>query len=126
MCRNLALAATALSLALALPALAKDKDKAPSPAAAAKPAASAQSAPPRKATAQERLEADRLEPLARAAFWAREVDVDGRDLDAGAHLAASLRAIGRNEDAAASAQKVLVIDPANRDALLELARAYLA
>ena len=126
MCRNLALAATALSLVLVLPALAKDKDKAPQTAVAAKPAAAAPPAPPRKASAQERLEADRLDPLARAAFWAREVDVDARDLDAGARLAASLRAIGRNEDAAGAAQKVLVIDPANKEALLELARAYLA
>jgi len=124
MCRNLALAATALSLMLAFPALAKDKTAAPTPATETKTAEAP--APPRKATPQERTEADRLDPLARAAFWAREVDVDPRDVAAGVSLASALRAMGRNQDASMTVLKVLVIDPANRDALLELARDYLA
>ena len=130
MCRKLALAATALGLVLAVPALAGAKDKTPpAPAAAATPAPAAPSPPappPRKATAEERAAAERLDPLARAAFWAREVDLDGRDAAAGVHLAAAMRAMDRNQEAAETAQRVLVLEPDNRDALFELARADLA
>ena len=81
---------------------------------------------PRKATAEQRAEADRLEPLARATFWANEVDVDPRDPVAGVRLAAALRALGRDDEAANAAEQVLIVDPANKDALLESARAHLA
>ena len=116
-------------LGLALPAsaaAASDKPPAtPAPAAfaAGKPAPAAQ---PRKATPEERIEAERLDPLARASFWAHEVDTDPRDAQAGVRLAAALRTLGRNDEAATTAEQVLVIDPANRDALLEAARAHLA
>jgi Flp pilus assembly protein TadD len=121
-----------LAASLMLPAAAFAADKAaptsqPPPAAAAKPApAQAAPAPPRKATAEERAMAERLDPLARAAFWAHEVDLDARDVQAGVRLAAAMRALGRNEEAASAAEHVLVVDPASRDALLESARAHLA
>jgi Flp pilus assembly protein TadD len=132
MCRKLALAATALCL-LGAPALAA---KAPAPAPAApQPAiqpiggpAQAQPpvAPPRKPTAQEVAEIERLEPLARAAFWAHQVDSDPRDAVAGVKLARALRDLGRYDDAEAAADRVLVIDPANAEALMESARDYIA
>ena len=65
MCRKLALAATAIALAAAFPALARDKPAEPAAAGALV-----------KATAEARAMADRDEPVARAAFWAREVQVD--------------------------------------------------
>jgi Flp pilus assembly protein TadD len=137
MCRKRALAATALigaalSLTLSAPALAAASDAAPAttsanPNAKASPAAKpAPPQPPRKASAQERADADRTEPLARAAFWAREADVDPTDPVAGVHLASALRALGQNTDAIAAAQKVLVVDPNNADALFETARGFLA
>ena len=46
---------------------------------------------PVKATAQQRAEAERMSPLARSAFWAHEVDVDGDDAEARLKLAKSLR-----------------------------------
>lgn len=134
MCRNLAIAATALGLILAAPGFADAKSKtgkddadAPIPAAgqAAAPAAPAP-APQRKATPEERAMADRLDPLARAAFWAHEVDIDARDSEAGIKLAGSLRALGRNEDAARTAQQVLVVDPDNKAAAFEAARDFIA
>jgi len=130
-CRNLALAATAMVLAMAVygPAAAKDEAPAPAqapPAANAAPAAQTPPAPRRKATPEERTEAERMDPLARAAFWANQVDIDGRDVEAGVRLAAALRALGRNEEAAAGARRVLVVDPDNADALMELARDDLA
>ena len=93
---------------------------APAPRSAQPPA------PPRKATAQERAVADRLEPLARAAFWSREANIDPTDTVAGVKLAAALRALGQNEQAAEAAGRVLAVDPNNVDALLETARADIA
>jgi Flp pilus assembly protein TadD len=139
MSRRLALAATAVALTTlsAAPATAWPfaKKTAPAPAApaagtptttaAGKPAAPTVAAP-RKATPEERAEAERLEPLARAAFWQREADVDPQDIVAGVKLSASLRAIGRNEEAATAAEHVLVLHPGNVDGLIELARSNIA
>lgn len=119
MCRMPALAATLLALAAA-PALAA----AAAPVAGAQPAtAPAQRA---KASAEMRAEARRVDPLARAAFWARELDIDNRDQEAGVGLAQALRQLGRYDEAADAAGKVLVIAPDNVDALLEVARAQIA
>ena len=110
-------AATVGGLALCLATLAMAKDKpAPATPAATAPAAPAAPAtatpePPRKATPQQRAEAERLDPLARAAFWVHEVEIDGRDAEAGVRLASALRALGRNDEAAAAAREVLVINP---------------
>ena len=92
-----------------------------------KGAAPAPSPPPAplKASAAERIEARRLDPLAAAAFWGREVEIDPRDAEAGIGLSQSLRALRRFQDAAAAAQTVLVVDPGNMNALLESARAWI-
>jgi Flp pilus assembly protein TadD len=138
MSRKLALAATAISALLAVPALASAKTPEAAPAVApaqaqaqtqpsgqqSKPAAPA--AAPRKATAEQRAQADRLDPLARSAFWSNQFQIDARDAEAGVHLAAALRALGQTAEAAQAAQQVLVVDPANHDALLEEARAFVA
>lgn len=96
----------------------------PKPAAAA--AASAKPAPPAKADAAQRAAADRLEPLARAAFWTREVDLDPTDAQAGLHMAAALRALGRYDEASQAADRVLVLHPADEETLLEAARDKIA
>ena len=128
MCRMSALAATALALALALaapafagPIFSGTAPAAPKPAPAAKSAATAP-APRAKATAEERAQIARLDPLARAAFWAREADRDPTDAEAGIGLSGALRALGRYDDAIAAAQKVLIAAPNNTEALLETAR----
>ncbi len=128
MSRILALTAL-IGLGLSAPALAGSPDKPAKPAAvqAGAPAPKAPpQAPPRKATAQERAEGDRLEPLARAAFWSREVEIDGRDAEAGVKLAGALRALDRNDEASLAANRVLVIFPDNRAALMETARDSIA
>jgi Flp pilus assembly protein TadD len=127
-----ALIGAGLSPAAAGPVLAgATAEPEPTPAAVAKqpvaPAPAPTPPPPRrKATAQEREQADRLEPLARAAFWAREADVDPTDQVAGVRLASALRGLGQYAEAVASAQRVLVLAPDNTDALLETARAFIA
>ena len=128
-CRHPALAATAVIAAALTPLAARAVDaaaQAPTPSAAqaaAKPPVAA-AAPPRKASAEQRAQAERLDPLARAAFWAHEIDVDPADATAGVRLAAALRALGQYPEAAQSAQRVLTAQPDNLDALLELARAF--
>ncbi|MES2034197.1 MAG: tetratricopeptide repeat protein [Pseudomonadota bacterium] len=115
MCRTPALAATVLAL-LAGPALAADPVKSAPAAAAASRA---------KAAPQQRAEARRLDPLARAAFWARELEIDGRDAEAGIGMSQALRQMGRNEEAADAVARVLIIAPDNVEALLEAARAQI-
>lgn len=127
MCRMSLLAATALALGLAgaTPAAAfsfraKPQEAAPEPTAA--PGAEGA----RKASAQERALAAGLDPLARAAFWAREVNLDPTDLEAGLGLARALRGLGQTNEAAAAVQRLAVLAPDNVEVLLELARAQLA
>ena len=130
MCRNPKPTATVLAALLAGCALAGPAAAWPfgpaKPAAAGKPDPAAAASAPRKASPQERAAADRLDPLSRSAFWAREAGNDPTDAQAGVELAAALRGIGHYGDASDAAAKVLVLYPDNLDALLESARASIA
>ena len=123
MCRKLALLATVLILAPGA-ALAAARPQPPPAAAPPSPARPAARPAPTKATPEQRAEAERLDPLGRAAFWAREFNVDPRDFEAGVKLAKALRALGRYDEAASAAEQVLVMQPTNVEALLEAGRAY--
>jgi Flp pilus assembly protein TadD len=125
MCRKLVLAATSLIAVAAAPLMARAADAPIKPVAAA-PAAAAAPTPPKKATPAQRAEAERLDPLARAAFWAHEAEIDPNDAEAGVRLSSALRALGQFPEAIQNAQKVLVLQPENAEALMELARAYVA
>jgi len=111
----------------ATPALAGSPPSA-TPAASTAPAPAKPAPPPKptKATPEQRAEIERLDPLARAAFWAREVDADQTDADARLKLAKALRALGRYEEAGENADQLLVMQPTNYEALLESARDRLA
>ena len=130
MCRKPTSSATVLALLMAAGAQAGPAAAWPfgpaKPTAPAKPAATPDTSAPRKATAQERAAADRLDPLTRSTFWAREADNDPTDAQAGVEFASSLRALGRFDEATAAAGKVLVLHPDDLDALLESARASIA
>ncbi len=121
MCRTPALAVTVLAL-LGTSAMAAGPAKPGkgAPVAATAPAARA------KASPAQRAEAARLDPLARAAFWAAEAEIDGRDIDALVGMAQALRQLGRGDEAADAAGRALVMAPDNIDALLESARAQIA
>ena len=122
MCRKRALVATLLAPAILLGAPAAFAADAAKPA----PVEASKAAAPVKASPQQRAEARRLDPLARAAFWGAEFETDPADAEAGAALAQSLRALGRNDDAAEAATKGLVSRPDDEALLLELARAHIA
>jgi Flp pilus assembly protein TadD len=94
--------------------------------AAAAPAKPAPPPKPAKATPEQRAEIERLDPLARAAFWARQVDADQTDTDARLKLAKALRALGKYEEAGENADQLLVVQPTNYEALLESARDRIA
>jgi Flp pilus assembly protein TadD len=122
-----ALLVTAFALAAA-PALAASAP-AGAPAAAPATAAPAKPTPPpkrAKPTPEQRAEVERLDPLARAAFWAREVDADQTDAEARINLAKALRALGKYEEAGSNADQLLVMQPTNYEALLESARDRIA
>lgn len=134
MCRMSAFAATALAALLTVQAAPAEagwfgkKDKT-AEAAKAKPGPDAQGpAPvaPLRATPEERSAVERMDPLARAAFWAREFDRNPTDAEAGVSLARALRAMGRNDEAASTAQQITTLAPANLEGQLELARAHIA
>lgn len=118
MCPKPALAATFLVL-LSAPAWAAR----PVPAAAQ---ASQPAAQPHKPTPEERAEADRMDPLARATFWSQVADAFPRDIPAGVSQARALRELARYDEAVAAAERVLVVDPADLEALLECARDHIA
>ncbi|MFN4295284.1 MAG: tetratricopeptide repeat protein [Brevundimonas sp.] len=109
MSRKLTLAATAALMLASVPAMAQD------------------AAPgPRAATAQERAAYDRADPLARSVFWSREAELNPNDPVAGVRLAQALRELGRHDRAAEAAQGVLMVQPGNVDAMLEVGRAHIA
>jgi Flp pilus assembly protein TadD len=125
------LAASALSLVAASALAATAPASAPATTASPKapPAAGQKPAPPPKpvpATPEERAMVERMEPLSRAAFWAREVDNFPMDYDARLKLAKAMRALGKYEEAGAAADQLLVLQPSNLEALLESARDKIA
>ncbi|WP_269515372.1 tetratricopeptide repeat protein [Brevundimonas subvibrioides] len=82
--------------------------------------------PPRPASAEERAAYARLDPLARSVFWSREMEVNPADPVAGVRLAEALRQLGQFEQAAAIGEQVLVTQPRNLEAMLEIGRAQIA
>ena len=121
--------AVAAAPVLVTPALAATAPTTTTTPAAATAPAPAKPKPPQKpvkATPEQRAEIERLEPLARAAFWAREVNADQTDGDARLKLAKALRALGKYEEAGENADQLLVMQPTNYEALLESARDRIA
>lgn len=119
MSRTTARIATAALLAvLATPALAQQ-------APAADPAA----APARTrapANAETRAAYDRADALSRSVFWTEQADINPLDPVAGVKAAQALRELGRFDQAAEMAQRVLLVQPGNVEAMLEAGRGHIA
>lgn len=106
---TMTLMATAALLALGAPARSQTAPTAPTPA-----------------SAEERAAYGRLDPLARSVFWARQMEIAPTDPVAGVKLAEALRQMGQYDQAASTAQQVLVTQPANVEAMLEVGRSQIA
>jgi Flp pilus assembly protein TadD len=78
------------------------------------------------ADAATRATYERMDPLARSVFWAREQEINPADPVAGARVAQALRELGQYQQAVAAAEKTLTVQPDNVEALLELGRAHIA
>jgi len=96
------------------------------PATAQSAAPASATTPRQPASAEERVAYGRLDPLARSVFWSREMELNPADPEAGVRLAEALRQLGQFDQAAAVAQQVLVTQPRNTEALLEIGRAQIA
>lgn len=97
-----------------------------SQAVPARPQAAVPATPRRPASAEVRAAYERSDALSRSVFWTDQADIDPRDPIAGVKAAAALRDLGRYDQAAETAQAVLVIQPGNVDAMLEVGRAHIA
>lgn len=109
-------------LLLAAPALAL---AAPTMAQQAAPAATA-AAPRVPAGAEARAAYDRADPLSRSVFWTEQADINPLDPVAGVKAAQALRELGRYEQAADMAERVLLVQPDNVEAMLEVGRGHIA
>ncbi len=116
---------TAAVLVTASPASAGlfGKDKPQAPVTNMTPAAETDSF--RKATKADIDKALRSDPLAQAAFFALQFSRDPTNAEIGLHLANAQRAIGRNADAADTAQKVLLFAPDNIQVLMAAAKSHI-
>lgn len=97
------------------------------PALAQTPAAPAAAPAGRQAAAADvRAAYDRADPLARQIFWSDQAEIDPMDPVAGVKAAQALRELGRFDQAAEMAGKVLLMQPTNVEAMLEAGRAHIA
>jgi len=116
------IATAALFIALASPALAQQAPAADQPAAAA----AAPRPAPTPAGPEARAAADRADALTRSVFWTQEAEISPNDPVAGVKAAQALRELGRYDQAADMAQRVLMVQPNNYDAMLESGRGHIA
>jgi Flp pilus assembly protein TadD len=112
------IATVALFAALASPASAQQ-------APTEQPAAPA-AAPRAPASAEVRAAYERADPLSRSVFWTQEAEIAPEDPVAGVKAAQALRELGRYDQAADIAQRVVMVQPNNYDAMLEIGRAHIA
>jgi Flp pilus assembly protein TadD len=79
----------------------------------------------KKPSAEDRAKAMRAEPLVRAAFFSNVFEHDPKDFKAGLIVSESLRALGRYQEAAVAAQRILVLNPDHTQALFAASKAYI-
>lgn len=93
----------------------------------APPATQAPAAAPRQpASAEVRAAYERTDALSRSVFWTDQAELNPLDPIAGVMAAQALRELGQYDQATEMAQKVLVMQPANVEAMLEVGRGHIA
>ena len=78
------------------------------------------------ASAETRATYERMDPLSRSLFWQQEFEINPADPVAGVRLAQALRELGQYDQAVEAADKVLIVQPDNTEAMIELGRAHIA
>ncbi|MBI2262197.1 MAG: tetratricopeptide repeat protein [Caulobacterales bacterium] len=104
------------------------------PMAALGSAATAQTAPAAEpaaatrtpATAEARAAYDRADPLSRSLFWTEQAEINPLDPAAGVKAAQALREMGRYDQAVEMAERILLVQPGNVEAMLEVGRSHIA
>ena len=91
-------------------------------APAAEPAVTA----PTPASAEARAAYDRADPLSRSLFWTEQAGINPLDPVAGVKAAEALRDMGQYAEAADMAERVLLVQPGNVEAMLEVGRNHIA
>ena len=115
------IATIALVALLATPAMAQQP-----PTAAPAVAAPAPAAPRVPADAATRAAYDRADALSRSTFWTDQAELNPMDPIAGVKAAQALREMGQFDQSADMAQRVLLVQPANYEAMLEAGRGHIA
>ena len=91
-------------------------------APAAQPAAAART----PAGTEARAAYDRADPLSRSVFWTDQAEINPLDPVAGVKAAQALREMGQHDQAAEMAERVLLVQPNNVEAMLEVGRGHIA
>ena len=103
-------------LAIGSPALARQTAPQAEPAAAVRVPAGAEA----------RAAYDRADPLSRSVFWTEQAEIDPLDPVAGVKAAQAMRELGQHQEAAAMAERILLVQPDNVEAMLEAGRGHIA
>ena len=101
------------------------------PLLAVSPAAAQQAQAPAAATrtpasAEVRAAYDRADALSRSVFWTEQAEINPMDPVAGVRAAQAMRELGRHQEAAELAERVLLVQPENVEAMLEVGRGHIA
>lgn len=96
------------------------------PALAQQATAQPAAAPRAPASAEARAAYDRADPLSRSVFWTEQAELDPMDPVAGVKAAQAMRELGRYQEGAEMAERVLLVQPANVEAMLEVGRGHIA
>ncbi|MBF0664217.1 MAG: tetratricopeptide repeat protein [Brevundimonas sp.] len=94
--------------------------------AVAQQAAAPAAAPRTPASAEARAAYDRADALSRSVFWTEQAEINPMDPVAGVKAAQAMRDLGRYQEAAEMAERVLLVQPDNLEAMLEVGRGHIA
>src|SRR5690606_7704705 len=78
------------------------------------------------ASAEVRAAYDRADARSRSVFWTGQAEINPMDPIAGVRAAQAMRELGRHQEAAEMAERVLLVQPANVEAMLEVGRGHIA
>ncbi|WP_332656720.1 tetratricopeptide repeat protein [Brevundimonas sp.] len=88
--------------------------------------ANAPASPRTPAGPEARAAYDRADALSRSVFWTEQAEINPMDPVAGVKAAQALRELGRYEQAADMAERVMLVQPGNVEAMLEVGRGHIA